>query len=50
MVQVNLFAKQKQRHRHREKHMDTKWGKAGGGGQGMNWEIGVDINTVLCVE
>ena len=33
MVQVNLFAKQKQRHRHREKHMDTKWGKAGGWGR-----------------
>ena len=30
--------------------MDTK-GKSGGGGGGgvMNWEIGIDIYTVICI-
>ena len=34
------------------KHMDTKggkWWRAAGGG-GMNWEIGVDIYTLICVK
>ena len=26
--------------------MDTKWGKGGG----MDWEIGLDIYTLLCTE
>ena len=28
------------------KHMDTKGGKGGG----MNWEIGIDIYTLLCIK
>ena len=43
------FAKQKQRHRREEQTLDTK-GERGRGG--MNWEIGVDIYTllILCIE
>ena len=29
--------------------MDTKGGKGVGGG-GMNWEIGIDIYTLLCIK
>ena len=34
------------------KHMDTKWGKRrwGGGGGGMNWEIGIDMYTLMCIK
>ena len=33
------------------KHMDTKGGKWGcGGGGGMNWEIGIDIYTPICIK
>ena len=33
------------------KHMDTKGGKQGGeGGGGMNWEIGIDIYTLICIK
>ena len=34
------------------KHMDTKGGKrrGGGGGGGMNWEIGIDIYTLICIK
>ena len=37
MIQMNLFAGQKQRLRHRE------WTCEHGVGEGMNWEIGIDI-------
>ena len=32
--------------------MDTKGGKrqGGGGGGGMNWEIGIDIYTLICIK
>ena len=31
--------------------MDTKWGKQeGGGGGGMNWEIGIDIYMLLYIK
>ena len=32
--------------------MDTKWGSGGGGGGsgGMNWEIGIDIYTLICIK
>ena len=30
--------------------MDTKQGKAGGGGGGMNWEIGIDMYTLMCIK
>ena len=29
--------------------MDTKRGKWGGGG-GMNWEIGIDMYTLICIK
>ena len=34
------------------KRMDTKGGEAwgGGGGDGMNWEIGIDMYTLICVK
>ena len=34
-----------------KKRMDTKGGKwQGGGGDGMNWEIGIDIYTRICIK
>ena len=45
MVHMNLFAKQKWRQQIEKKCMDTK-GRKGGG---MNWEIGTDIYTLLCM-
>ena len=31
--------------------MDTKVGKAwGGGGGGMNWEIEIDMYTLICIK
>ena len=33
--------------------MDTMGGKRvgeGGGGGGMNWEIGIDIYTLICIK
>ena len=31
--------------------MDTKGGKRqGGGGGGMNWEIGIDMYTLICIK
>ena len=30
--------------------MDTKEGKWGRGGGGMNWEIGVDMYTLICIK
>ena len=34
--------------------MDTKGGKrvvgGNGGGGGMNWEIGIDIYTLICIK
>ena len=33
--------------------MDTKgWGEVagGGGGGGMNWEIGIDMYTLICIK
>ena len=32
------------------KHMDTKGGKWVVGGGGMNWEIGIDIDTLICIK
>ena len=31
------------------KRMDTKGRKQGGGG-GMNWEIGIDVYTLICIK
>ena len=48
MVQMNRFAGQKQRHRCREQMYGHQGGKMGGGG-GMNWEIGIDMYTLICI-
>ena len=46
MVQMNLFTKQKQRHRRREQ----VYGHQGVGEGGMDWEIAIDICTLLCIK
>ena len=46
MVEMNLSAKQKWRHKHREQ----SHGYQGGRGGGRNWEIGIDIDTLLCIK
>ena len=51
MVQMNRFAGQKLRHRCREQtygHQGQKW--QGGGGGVMNWEIGIDMYTLMCIK
>ena len=45
MGHMNLFAKQKWRQQTEKKCMDTKGGKGGV----MNWEIGIDMYTLLCI-
>ena len=30
--------------------MDTKGGKREGCGGGMNWEIGIDMYTLICIK
>ena len=52
MVQKNWFAVQKQRHRCREQTYGHQAGKAAGGGGGgvMNWVIGIDMYTLMCIK
>ena len=52
MVQMNRFAEQKLRHRCRGQTYGHQGGKAaGGGGSGvMNWEIGIDMYTLMCIK
>ena len=52
MIQMNRFAGQKLRHRHREQMCGHQGGKAaaGGGGGVMNWVIGIDMYTLMCVK
>ena len=53
MVQMNWFAEQKLRHRSREKNVWTPRGESGGvGWRGgvMNWEIGIDMYTLMCIK
>ena len=51
MVQMNQFAGQKLRHRCREQTYGRQGGKvAGGWGGGMNWEIGIDMYTLICIK
>ena len=41
---MNLFAKQKQTHRHRKQTYGYQRGKGGG----INEELGINRNTLLC--
>ena len=52
MVQMNWFSGQKLRHRCREQKYGHQGGKAMGGGGGgvMNWEIGIDMYTPMCIK
>ena len=51
MVQMNWFAGQKLRHGCREQTSGHQGGKVGGGGGGvMNWEIGTDTYTLICIK
>ena len=47
MVQTNLFTKQKYSHRYREQTYGCQEGKSGGG---LNWEIVIDIYTLLFIK
>ena len=51
MIQMNWFAGQKVRHRCRKQTYGHQGGKAAGagGGGGMNWEIGIDMYTLMCI-
>ena len=53
MVQMNQFAGQKLRHRCREQtygHQEGKVTRGGGDGGVMNWEIGIDMYTLICIK
>ena len=52
IIQMNQFAEQKLRHRCREQTYVHQGGKAAGGGDGgvMNWEIGIDMYTLMCIK
>ena len=52
MVQMNQFAGQKLRHRCTEQMYRHQGGKAAGvGGSGvMNWVIGIDMYTLMCIK
>ena len=50
MVQMNQFEGQKLRHRCREQTYGHQGGKAQGGGGVMNWAIGIDMYTLMCIK
>ena len=52
MVQMNQFAGQKLRHRCREQTYGHQRGKAAGSGGGdvMNWEIWIEMYTLMCIK
>ena len=53
IVQMNWFAGQKLRHRCREQTYGHQGGKAMGGvgvGGVMNWAIGIDMYTLMCIK
>ena len=52
MVRMNPFAGQKQRHRCTEQTYGHQGAKVAGddGGGVMNWEIGIDIYTLICIK
>ena len=44
MVQINLFAGQEQRCRHREQTRGHGWG------DGMDWEISINVCALPCIK
>ena len=52
MVQMNLFAGQKLRHRCREQMYGHQGWKTWWGGDGgvLNWVIGTDMYTLMCIK
>ena len=53
MVQMNQFAGQKLRHRCREQtygHQGRKAMAGGDSGGVLNWEIGIDMYTLMCIK
>ena len=50
MVQMNRFSGQRLRHRCREQTYGQQGGKVAGGGGVMNWEIGIDMYTLMCIK
>ena len=50
MVQMNRFVGQKLRHRCREQTYGHQGGEVAEGGGGMNWEIGSDMYTLICIK
>ena len=52
MVQMNRFAGQRLRHSCREQTYGHQGGKVAGFGDGgvMNWEIGIDVYTLMCIK
>ena len=52
MVQMNRFAGQNLRHKCREQMYGHLGGKVAGRGAGgvMNWEIGIDMYTLMCIK
>ena len=52
MVQMNRFAGQKLRHRCSEQMYGHQGGKPQGGRGGgvMNWAIGIDMYTLMCIK
>ena len=50
LVQMSQFAGQKLRHRCRGQMYGHQGGKAGRGVGRMNWGIGIDIYTLICIK
>ena len=51
MVQMNWFSGQKLRHRCKEQTYGHQGGKvAGGDGGVLNWAIGIDMYTLMCIK
>ena len=52
MVQMNRFAGQKLRHRCREQTYGHQGGKPRWGGDGgvLNWAIGINMYTLMCIK
>ena len=50
MVQKNRLQSRNRNTDVENKRMETKGEKRGGGGGGMNWEIVIDIHTLICMK